>query len=200
MSIPNSQAPDPVERYVPLVVKLIACGFLGVILYQAGTSFLAYRPGMPMPFLLGILRTFIFLPLHEAGHFLFSFFGRALNILGGSFWQIAFPLAWFIVAARQRSVTAPFALFWVGENMMDVSLYMRDAPLRQLPLLGGHRAGHDWYNLFTMWNVMDASETFADLTYYAGLLICIGAISAGVFLAFRTFAKPPAFVIPDANS
>lgn len=140
--------------------------------------------------MLSIFRTFTFLPIHEAGHFLFMFFGRTLHILGGSFWQIMFMALWFIIAVKQKSHVAPFALFWAGENMMDVSLYMRDAPLRQLPLLGGHKSGHDWYNLFTDWNIMDSAETFADIFYYLGFIICAGAIAAGIYLAIRSFLNP----------
>jgi hypothetical protein len=188
---------DPIERYVPLALKLALYFVLSLLLYQAATAFAGYVPGQPTPFMLAILRTFIFLPLHEGGHFLFSMFGKMLYILGGSFWQIVFPLAWFVMAARQRSSVAPFALFWVGENMMDVSLYMRDAPLRQLPLLGGHTSGHDWYNLFTMWNVMDSAGTIADFMYYLGLITCATAIGAGFLIAVRAFMHPKAFTLPD---
>ncbi len=182
---------DPVERYVPLLLKLGVYAALGLVLYQAATCFAAFVPGRPWPLLLTVLRTFIFLPLHEGGHVLFIFFGRTLYTLGGSFWQIMFPLLWFLIALRQGSHVAPFALFWTGENMLDVSLYIRDAPVRHLPLLGGHRSGHDWYNLLSQWNIIDSADSIADLMYYGGLIICLGAIAAGVILAFRSFLLPP---------
>jgi hypothetical protein len=109
--------------------------------------------------------------------------------LGGSFWQIMFPLLWFLIALKQRSHVAPFPLFWVGENMMDVSLYIRDAPVRQLPLLGGHKVGHDWFNLLSMWNLLDSAEIFSDLVFYSGIIICVGAIGAGIYLAFFSFFR-----------
>jgi hypothetical protein len=183
---------DPLERYVPLACKLGVYGFLIYFFYQAATTFAEYRPGQSWPFLLSIFRTFTFLPIHEAGHLLFVLFGRTLNILGGSFWQVMFPLLWFLIALRQRSHVAPFALFWVGENLLDVSLYMRDAPFRALPLLGGHSSGHDWYNLLSDWNMMDSAATLADATYYSGLVMCTGAIAAGIYLAFRSFSRPVA--------
>jgi len=182
---------SPVERWFPLSLKLALYFWLTYFFYQAATTFYEYQPGQHWPFLLSIFRTFTFLPLHEGGHFLFMFFGRTLHILGGSFWQIMFMVLWFIIALRQKSHVAPFALFWVGENMMDVSLYMRDAPRRWLPLLGGHKAGHDWYNLFTDWNMMDSAETFADVFYFGGFIISAGAIAAGVYLAIQSFFKQP---------
>lgn len=74
--------------------------------------------------------------------------------------------------------------------MMDVSLYIRDAPVRHLPLLGGHKSRHDWYNLLSDWNALDSAESLADLMYYSGVIMCFGAIGAGIFLAFWSFFRP----------
>ena len=191
--------PDPIERYGPLALKLLVYGWLTYFFYQAVTTFDEYVPGQYWPFMLSTFRMFTFLPIHEAGHLIFSLFGRTLMILGGSFWQIVFPLLWFIIAAKQRSHVAPFPLFWVGENFMDVSLYMRDATLRQMPLLGGHKSGHDWHNLFTDLGMLDSAETFADVIFYLGIVISLVAIAAGIALAVRTFFHPgPQFVpIPE---
>jgi hypothetical protein len=191
---------EPAERWIPLFFKLFVYLWLSYFFFQAATAFIEYIPGKPWPFMLIIFRTFTFLPIHEAGHFLFMFFGRTLYILGGSFWQIMFMVLWFIIALRQKSQVAPFPLFWVGENMMDVSLYMRDAPLRQMPLLGGHKSGHDWHNLFTEWNMMDSAETFADIMYYLGCIICLAAIIAGVTLAVRSFLNPSMPVFANAGT
>ena len=191
---------SPTERWLPLSLKLALYLWLGIIFVQAATAFAGYRPGQSWPLMLSIIRTFTFLPIHEAGHFLFIFFGTMLHYLGGSFWQIVFPLLWFIIALRQKSEVAPFPLFWVGENMMDVSLYMRDAPVRQLPLLGGHKVGHDWFALFSMWNMLDSAETIADIFYYAGIAISLVAMGAGISLAVRTFITPPPNPVPLAPS
>ncbi len=182
---------DPIEKYGMFALKCLVYLWLSYCFYQAVDMFDEYVPGKHWPFMLNMLRMFTFLPIHEAGHFIFALFGRTLHILGGSFWQIVFPLLWFIIAARQKSHVAPFALFWVGENFMDVSLYMRDAPVRQLPLLGGHKSGHDWYNLFTDWDMMSSAETIADVMFYFGAVLCIGAIVSGIFLAIRSLITPP---------
>lgn len=113
---PSQRSP---ELWIPLSLKLTVYLWLTYFLYQAATTFYEYQPGQSWPFMLSIFRTFTFLPIHEAGHFLFMFFGRTLHILGGSFWQIMFVALWFVIGLRQRSHVAPFPLFWVGENMMD---------------------------------------------------------------------------------
>lgn len=196
--IPATEAPlDPVERWAPLVFALVLYGLLCVFLVQAANTFAGYRPGDRWPALLSVFRTWTFLPIHEAGHLLFMLFGRTVMLLGGSFLQIALPLVWFLLALKQRSHVAPFPLFWVGENMMDVSLYVRDAPVRYLPLLGGHKSRHDWYNILSGWNALDSAEILADIGYVFGMIICVGAIGTGLFLGFYSFFRPkPVNVLP----
>ena len=189
---------DPIERYVPLGLKSAVYLILIVYLIQAADIFYEYIPGQSWPFLLMAIRNGIFLFIHEGGHFLFIFFGDTLHILGGSFWQIAFPLISFIIAVRKRShFVAPFALFWVGTNMMDVSLYMRDAPVRLLPLLGGHKSWHDWWNLFRKWDMLDSAGTVADIFYFLGLIVSIVAIGGGIYLAVQRFLNPIPYRLPD---
>lgn len=198
---PAPQPRDPLERYVPLGLKLAVYLLLVVYLFQAAEAFYEYIPGQPWPFLLRTIRNGIFLFIHEGGHALFFLFGRTLTILGGSFWQVAFPLLSFIIAVRKSShFVAPFALFWVGTNMMDVSLYMRDAPVRRLPLLGGHKAGHDWWNLFREWGILDSAGTWADVFYFGGLAIAIGAIGWGIYLSVERFFNPLPFRINDEDA
>lgn len=192
---------DPLERIIPLSLKLAVCLLLTVYLVQAAEAFYEYSPGHPWPFLLTAIRNGIFLFIHEGGHALFFFFGRTLNILGGSFWQIAFPLLSFIIALRKGShFVTPFALFWVGTNMMDVSLYMRDAPVRLLPLLGGHKSWHDWWNLFREWDMLDSAGTWADVFYFTGLLTAIGAIGWAITASVLRYLNPLPYAIKEDES
>ena len=186
----SSPYQDPVERWIPFCFRFVVYIILSYFFYQAATTFIEYRPLQPWPFLLSTFRMFTFLPIHEAGHLLFRLFGRTLYILGGSFWQVMFPVAWFIIALRQRSQVAPFAAFWIGENLMDVSLYIRDAQFMALPLLGGDSSGHDWKNLLTQWDAVDDAGTIADITYYLGFIICTLSITAGLVWAFTSLFNP----------
>lgn len=179
------------ERPFSLALKIALNLFLTVYLVQSATVFYEYQPGEPWPFLFWIIRNGIFLFIHEGGHGLFMFFGRTLHVLGGSFWQIMFPCISFLIGVRQRAtVVAPFALFWTGVNMMDVSLYMRDAPVMQLPLLGGHKSGHDWRYLFGEYDLLDSAGDIADVFYFGGLLISIGSIVAGLWFAVQRYLHP----------
>lgn len=186
--------PDPIERYAPLAFKLLVYSFCAFTFYEAATTFDEYVPLHPWPFLINMIHMWIILPMHEGGHFLFMFFGRTLHILGGSFWQVMFPLIWFILALRQRSHVAPFALFCTGVNIMDVSLYVRDAHFMAMPLLGGDSRGHDWHNLLSDWGMLDSAVSLGDLLYYAGFILCIAAIAGGIALAFVSFIRPQASI------
>jgi len=186
---------DPVARMVPLLLRLALYVFLTVILIQAIPVTYSYDPFEEWPRLFWLIRTIIFLPLHEGGHFLFMFFGRTLHVIGGSFWQIMFPVLWFAIAMKQKSQVAPFPLFWVGENMMDVSLYIRDAQDMVIPLLGGRKSGHDWHYLLTKWDWIDSCQEIADVVFFLGLIIAIAAIIFGIgwaVAAYRESGKPQA--------
>ncbi|MBI3005725.1 MAG: hypothetical protein HYY49_09980 [Ignavibacteriales bacterium] len=132
----------------------------------------------------------IFLYVHEGGHFLFTFFGRTLNILGGSFWQVMFPFLSFLIALRDSARIAPVPLFLTGFNLMAVSLYMRDAPSRRLSLLGGDKTRHDWWNLFREWDMLDSAVDVADVTYWIGILLSVGSVVVGIALALKSYYKP----------
>lgn len=187
----QAQPVDPLERLIPLGLKIALFLFCVLMLYQALDVFIYLTPRPQLLAPLSIIRMFIFLPMHEGGHMLFFWLGRTMSILGGSFWQIMFPFLSFVIALRQRAtVVGPFALFWTGINMMDVSLYMRDAQHRILPLLGGHKSGHDWWNLFRIWDMMDSAETVADLTYFGGVFVSGISIIAGIGFAVFYYYHP----------
>ena len=78
--------------------------------------------------------------------------------------------------------------------LMDVSIYIRDAPMRALPLLGGDKARHDWYNLLLDWNSLDYAGTFADIAYYGGMCACVCAVGGGLYFAYQTYRTTPAIV------
>ena len=185
-----TQPVDPIERIVPLGLKLFAMFICGVLLYQAAESASAFPP-LPQSMLYSLYYVGIITPLHEGGHFLFMFFGRTLYIFGGSFWQVAIPLILFGVAIRQRSFFASVWLSLAGLHLLPLSSYIMDAPYRTLPLLGGHKSGHDWYNLLIHWQMLNDAESIADFAYYFGLVMGLAGIAGGTAWAIRQYFKPP---------
>jgi hypothetical protein len=88
------------------------------------------------------------LVIHEAGHFFFSFFGKFIYTLGGTLMQIILPsiIASFFFRNNYRT-GVQFALLWLGQNLINISVYAADARARKLPLLGGNKVYHDWHYL-----------------------------------------------------
>jgi hypothetical protein len=114
--------------------------------------------------------------IHEAGHPLFSFFGRFMHILGGSLLQVAIPVVFAGYFFFQRQYfSSSLVLFWVGQNIINVSVYAADAQKMALPLLGGDTAGHDWHNMLSMHGLLSYTDIIAQLIYYLGFICILGA-------------------------
>ena len=112
------------------------------------------------------------LVFHEFGHPAFSFFGRTMGILGGTLGQLLIPLIVMVAFWRQRdTLGCAVGGFWFFENFLDVAVYMADAQVLILPLIGGLGSeAHDWRNLFTLWNVLDKTPVIAGTTQTLGWL------------------------------
>lgn len=94
------------------------------------------------------------LAFHEAGHLFLLPFGRTAHFLGGTLGQIAVPVVLAVsFLRREQPLGAAFCLWWLGENFVNVSIYMADARTLALPLLGGGE--HDWNELFFRFGLLD---------------------------------------------
>ena len=94
---------------------------------------------------LGILDSFNLL-VHEAGHIIFSPFGHTLYFMGGSLLQCIMPAAFCFSFWRTRQPAGvAVSGIWLGQNLLNVAIYVADAQAMALPLLGGGL--HDWNTL-----------------------------------------------------
>ena len=108
------------------------------------------------------------LAFHEYGHIMFSPFGNFMMYLGGSLLQILLPLALLIFFSfwQQDNFAASLMLWWCGQNFIDVSPYIADAPARLLPLVGSGQ--HDWWHLLSMSGTLDQARPLAWLCFAIG--------------------------------
>src|SRR6185369_8631885 len=66
--------------------------------------------------------------IHEAGHIVFMPFGEFIMIAGGSLFQVIMPAAFVVYFCRRGAAySAALVLFWVGESLLNVSVYAKDA-------------------------------------------------------------------------
>ena len=88
------------------------------------------------------------LVIHEAGHFFFSLFGKFIYTLGGTLMQIILPsiIASYFFRNNYRT-GVQFGFLWLGQNLINISVYAADARAQKLPLLGGNKVYHDWHYL-----------------------------------------------------
>ena len=165
-------------RTASLVFKSLIGLYILYILYVLATAYApGERPSNP-PFLLFVMDT-INLFIHEAGHFFMKPFGQVIYVLGGSAVQVLLPLALLVVTWMQRGRQAPYPAFWTGESMINVSVYIADAPERRLKLIASGLK-HDWHWLLS--DNLEAAEPLAVIVYSIGMLLCVGALAA--FLVF----------------
>ncbi|GGB97827.1 hypothetical protein GCM10011352_24920 [Marinobacterium zhoushanense] len=128
------------------------------------------------------------LPFHEFGHVLFSPFGRYMGILGGSLFQVLMPLGLMLAFILQRRDTfaASIMLWWCGQNFIDVSPYIADAPYRAIPLIRGMSEDyHDWGNLLSMGGTLDRAATYASLWFGTGVVLLLLSFGWGGYLLYR---------------
>jgi hypothetical protein len=116
------------------------------------------------------------LVIHEAGHFFFSFFGKFIYTLGGTLMQIILPsiIASFFFRNNYRT-GVQFALLWLGQNLINISVYAADARARKLPLLGGNKVYHDWHYLLGEIGILEYDHIVGYV--FVGIAITIFAVA-----------------------
>lgn len=131
------------------------------------------------------------LPFHEAGHLIFMPFGRFMMFFGGSLGQVVMPvvcLGTFLVKTRDP-FGASVALWWTGQNFMDIAPYINDARAMDLILLGGvtgkETDGHDWNNILTMLGLLEWDHGLAQLAYNFGIVLMLVSFAWGSWLLLR---------------
>jgi hypothetical protein len=167
-----------------------------VLAWQVATRGVSIRrPGL----LLGILdgANFIF---HEGGHVLFIFLGQFLHVLGGSLTQVALPVACTVYFWRAgRTAAASAALFWSGESLTNVAVYVADGRARALPLHGGYGVIHDWYFLLSRLGLLEWAEALGGLAFALGFLLILAAVALLGLDLWRFLAAPPADGAPASG-
>ena len=85
---------------------------------------------------------------------------------------------------------ASMALWWFGENFIDMAPYINDARALQLTLLGGvtgkDRPGfHDWENILGTLGMLPYDHAIASAAMWLGLICMITACAWAGFLLFK---------------
>jgi hypothetical protein len=134
------------------------------------------------------------LPFHEAGHIIFSPFGKFIKTLGGTLGQLLMPLICCAVLLFKTRDTfgASVASWWFAENFMDIAPYINDARAWELMLLGGVTGKdvidyHDWEYLLRKLGLLQYDHALASLSYTIGIILMLGAFVWGGYLLVKQF-------------
>jgi hypothetical protein len=112
------------------------------------------------------------LVIHEAGHFFFMFFGKFIYTAGGTLMQIIIPLLIIFYFFRNMyRLGVQIGMLWLGQNLINISVYAVDAKTQKLPLLGGHMVYHDWHYMLGEIGLLDYSSEVG--YFFVGLAIIV---------------------------
>ncbi len=164
---------------------LVIHGYLAYLLYFLITGYHPAEPGYHPPFTVFVLDT-VNLFIHEAGHFFLRPFWMWLYVLGGSLFQMLIPAALLIVSLRETPRYAGYPGFWLGENLVNVSAYVKDAPFMRLKLIAKGLV-HDWNWLLN--GDPDVAAFLGTSVFVAGLLICTASVVTAIFFAACTYRE-----------
>ena len=107
------------------------------------------------------------LAIHEAGHVFFGPFGEFIGFLGGTLLQFIVPITFFGYFLHHRNrYAASVLLWWVAQNLWNISVYARDARAQELPLVGGGE--HDWAYLLDTLGVLQRDQAVGRAFVAAG--------------------------------
>jgi hypothetical protein len=139
------------------------------------------------------------LPFHEAGHIIFSPFGRFIKVLGGTLGQLLMPAvcAAVLLLRTRDPFGAAMAQWWLAESFMDIAPYINDARNLNLVLLGGVTgkdvAGyHDWEYLLGSLGLQRMDHALAWLAQGIGIVLMLAALcwaGGNVWLQFTAYRK-----------
>jgi hypothetical protein len=159
------------------VAGLVGCLLLG---------WFAFVRGRPVPLL-----HLVDLGVHELGHLLTYVFPDMITAAAGSAFQVLVPVGLsvvFWVAVKDR-MAAGLCLAWAGSSAQQVAVYVADAPLQRLLLIGGE---HDWAFILGRLEMLDRADELAAAIRGLGVLLLVAGMGACLWGMARANRPEPA--------
>lgn len=184
LPVPAAVAAKPVASGV----VAIRCAFLALLAFY---SFRILTHPVASNYVGESILHLVNLPFHEAGHVLFSPFGRFLQVAGGTIMQLLVPAVVAISFYMRRDrYAAAVGIWWLGESMADVAPYADDARAGQLPLLGGVTGSevedyHDWEVMLGKLGLLTWDHFIGNFFFATGGVVMAAAIIWGIKVSFR---------------
>ena len=159
---------DFFEKFIPWIAS--------VLLFPVLLFYVINRGGFTFPDYVNLL-------IHEGGHGIFKVFGGFIYTAGGTLMQIIIPALFLIYYILHRHrLGFQLSLFWLGESLMNISVYAADARARVLPLLGGNKVYHDWAWMLNKLGIIEYDILIGDFFYYTGVVCFIIVLLAPLII------------------
>lgn len=122
--------------------------------------------------------------IHEAGHPVFGLLGEFMGFAGGTLMQVLVPAAFVFHFLRDgKPFQAILVSFWVGQSLLNISVYASDAQDMALPLFGAGERIHDWNWMLSELGLLGATPWIAGFIRLLGTGVILGAIALGLALS-----------------
>jgi hypothetical protein len=168
-----------------ILLDIILLAVVAYFTWFLATDYQTFQGRAHMPFVLWVIDT-IDLFTHEGGHFFFGFMGRLIYFMGGSLMQVVLPSLAIWVFLKSGTRTLIGTLYWLGQNLVNVSVYIGDAPYRRLPLISDS-AIHDWNWIFRDLGNMELAGPVSTFVLVLGLVACSGSVMVATYYLIKDF-------------
>jgi hypothetical protein len=123
--------------------------------------------------------------IHEAGRTFFATLGEFTGVIGGSLLQTMIPLVFIIFFKFTKQIFAmAFGLFWLGESLINVSIYIKDARTMLLPVV--HGGIHEWNWILDQVHLLKYDLILGNIVYFAGVLITLSGLAVSVYYFLKS--------------
>ena len=108
---------------------------------------------------------------------IFGLLGRFIGMLGGSLNQVLIPAVCTGYFLRHRQpAAAAVMLFWTGESLVDVAIYVADGRDMALPLLAEGLV-HDWNWILSELSLRNHAPALGRVVFAAGVSVLAAAVA-----------------------
>jgi hypothetical protein len=134
--------------------------------------------------------SYLNLGIHELGHYVFSFFGVFVHVLGGTLLECLAPVFGVINFYRQRDFFAIAVCFgWLSTVLFGVAAYAGDARTMGLPLVTPFGLDtpvtHDWNYLLSRLGLLQYDAAVAFLIRGAAVISMLVCLITGIWLLWN---------------
>jgi len=120
------------------------------------------------------------LAIHETGHLLAKFASPVIQMSAGTIAQLLAPtilILYFLIINKKYA--AFIMMFWLGQSLANISVYMADAINMQLPLIGGPNSIHDWHWLLKHFDLLGKTDIISNNTWTIAVAIaCLASLGS----------------------